>query len=406
VTTVPGEDAELPDLIPLFFFDQQRKGIADRTIRQRKSDLKGFHAEFPDPRDVTPRLLEVWLAKTERQVSSERQILRSVSEFYKFGNSAGLLTGNPALEPLKKRPQGPAERVVIETADVERAVEQSSGLVRLWIALSAFQGLPCRDIADLTVDAFDSLGSPTTVRLDGSSKMTRSTNLHPTVIAAMSAVALPDRVRLFPEFDSQKISKRIGAYLRSVKIRASAKDFVWWYRQKVEDEGVDFGRGAGSSTSTRYEPTNDEQLILMALEPESAGAADSYRQALRDLAAPDRVSFRGTAHELRTVLLDVLDALAPDEQVAAAEDFKYEPRQTTPTHAQKAQFILRKRSGRTASRPAEISLERSELLFGRLSRAVYSSGSKSSHEVMPKSEVLQYKRYVDAVLFELLGISS
>jgi len=50
--------ADLPDLYPLFFYDQEEKGISPRTILQRRSDLKGFQAEFSDPRDVTSRFLK------------------------------------------------------------------------------------------------------------------------------------------------------------------------------------------------------------------------------------------------------------------------------------------------------------------------------------------------------------
>lgn len=63
-----------------------------------------------------------------------------------------------------------------------------------------------------------------------------------------------------------------------------------------------------------------ERRILSTLESLVPAAALSYEQAIRDLADPDRVSFRGTANELRSTLWDVLDRLAPDEEVAAAPD--------------------------------------------------------------------------------------
>lgn len=398
--------AELPDLLPFFFFDQEQRGNAKRTIRQRRSDLRDFPVEFPDPRDVTERGLENWLVKKGLEVSSERQVLYSVSEFFKFGIDQGFLTHNPAVGPLAKRPPKQGVRVVMPTEDVERAIEQTSGVVRLWIALSSFQGLACREVADLTVESFDSISNPTLLShgVTSTKAAPRSTQLHPTVIAAMSAVEFPSSGSIFEGEDPQSISKTINKYFRSAGIRASAKDLVWWYRKQHDERGVNFDRGAGALGAAHYDPTQDEGKLIKALEIQVPRASDSYHQALRDLAAADRVSFRGTVHELRSVLLDVLETLAPESEVIASDGFKFEANQTTPTQAQKARFTLKKRLGRTERLPAENSLERSEELFGRLSRAVYSSGSKSSHEGVSKSDVLQYKRYIDVVLFELLGV--
>ena len=86
-----------------------------------------------------------------------------------------------------------------------------------------------------------------------------------------------------------------------------------------------------------------ERGILRTLEIMLPGSAKSYEQALRDIAQGGRVSWRGTAAELRDVLREVMDRLAPDERVKAAPGFQVEHDQKGPTQKQKVRFILKAR---------------------------------------------------------------
>src|ERR1700690_780439 len=72
-------------------------------------------------------------------------------------------------------------------------------------------------------------------------------------------------------------------------------------------------------------------------------AADSYRQVLADL-AQTRFSYRGTAAELREILREALDYLAPDKVVMSSSGFKLEKDKTVPTMKQKVRFILKSRN--------------------------------------------------------------
>jgi hypothetical protein len=67
-------------------------------------------------------------------------------------------------------------------------------------------------------------------------------------------------------------------------------------------------------------------------------AANSYRQALDDLTNGNRVSYRGTAAELREGVREVVDHLAPDDAVTKATGFKLEKDRSRPTMKQTARF--------------------------------------------------------------------
>jgi hypothetical protein len=148
-----------------------------------------------------------------------------------------------------------------------------------------------------------------------------------------------------------------------------------------------------------------EKLILETLRGLVPSAALSYEQALRDLSGPDRLSYRGTANELREGLRETIDHLAPDTDVASAAGYRPERGRTSPTHRQKVRYILKSRSvPRTAAKAPEEAVVLVEELTARLARASYERTSLSAHIATAKREVRQLKMYTDSVLAELLEI--
>jgi hypothetical protein len=149
-----------------------------------------------------------------------------------------------------------------------------------------------------------------------------------------------------------------------------------------------------------------EQAILQTLRRMLPVSASSYEQVLRDIVDADRVSWRGTATELREVLREVIDELAPDGKVLASDGFVLEKDRTKPTQAQKVKYILRARKGRSAAiGTATQSLETVDAAIADLARSTYNRGSASTHSATDGVEVRRIKAYVDAVLAELLEVS-
>jgi hypothetical protein len=100
-----------------------------------------------------------------------------------------------------------------------------------------------------------------------------------------------------------------------------------------------------------------------------------------------------------------MDHLAPDEKVKASTGFTPEPGQDSPTQKQKVRFILRaRRSSSAAVAVAEASLQTIDESIATLARSTYTRGSVSAHTKTNASEIRNLKRYVDALLAELLEI--
>ena len=165
-------------------------------------------------------------------------------------------------------------------------------------------------------------------------------------------------------------------------------------------------RRQGNSSSRTILATDVETKIIATLKNLLPSAALSYEQALRDLAgSTERLSFRGTAVELREALRETLDHLAPDDDVMNAPGFKLERDRTKPTQKQKVRFILRSRRLPSAARSTpEEAVSLIEELTGSLARASHERGSLATHVASTETEVRQLKMYVDSVLAELLQV--
>jgi len=144
-----------------------------------------------------------------------------------------------------------------------------------------------------------------------------------------------------------------------------------------------------------------DRLIVETLRDICPSAAASYDQAVRDLADMSRVSWRGTANELREALRETLDLLAPDEEVAAGPGFKAEDGQKRPTYRQKARYILKSRgaSGNQLQAPEDAITGIDSLV-----RSVYTRSNVSAHAKSEQVEVRRILGYVRAVLCDLLEL--
>ena len=165
------------------------------------------------------------------------------------------------------------------------------------------------------------------------------------------------------------------------------------------------GQAVVNAASRNRTIGSHELQILETLKQIVPVAALSYEQACHDLADRTRLSYRGTANELRESLRELLDHLAPDDAVTSQHGFKFEGDQKKPTMKQKARFILRARglSG-TATEVPENAISIMDETIGKLTRSAYNRSSLSAHITTSCGEVQQMKMYVDSVLAELLEI--
>src|SRR5258705_12710486 len=101
-----------------------------------------------------------------------------------------------------------------------------------------------------------------------------------------------------------------------------------------------------------------------------------------------------------------MDNFAPDKEVSAAPGFQPEAGQTRPTQKQKVRYILKaRRSSGAAVAVAEASLETVDVSVAALARSAYQRGSVSTQVGTTGKEIRNLKRYIDALLAELLEVN-
>lgn len=155
------------------------------------------------------------------------------------------------------------------------------------------------------------------------------------------------------------------------------------------------------ATGTSFEPR--QHRILESLKRLSTSAANSYEQGLVDIQAGNRKSWRGTAVEFREALREVLDCLAPDDEVMKQPNFKLELNTKRPTMKQKAVFVLRARRPKDPQTKAFTdAIDVVEGLIGNFARSVYTRSSVAVHVADSKNEASKVRDYVTLVLVELL----
>jgi len=148
-----------------------------------------------------------------------------------------------------------------------------------------------------------------------------------------------------------------------------------------------------------------DQIIIDTLANLLPSAAQSYQQAVIDLADAGRVSLRGPAHELRESLREVLDHLAPDAEVLKSPNFKLETGRTKPTMKQKVRFIFKARDQSTTESAApEGAANTIDALIADMTRSIYDHGSLAAHMQRGRRSVEQLKRYVGVIFHDLLEL--
>ena len=150
--------------------------------------------------------------------------------------------------------------------------------------------------------------------------------------------------------------------------------------------------------------TEEDEQIIGNLDALVRSAALSYRQAILDLKDETRISFRGPALELREVLREVLDHLAPDGEVTGSPGYVLEKNRNGPTMRQKVRFIMKKKGKQPSSEAPEQAAAAFEEAIAALTRAVYERSSKATHVSSERQTVVQLRRYVVAILHDIIHV--
>jgi len=145
--------------------------------------------------------------------------------------------------------------------------------------------------------------------------------------------------------------------------------------------------------------------IYDALFTISPALAYSYEQVKRDIMDSNRVSWAGTAHEVREIIANLLRLLAPDDDVKRQLWFKQDPTTKGITQVQRARYILRMKN--QGSGIVEVVEQNVNLLDERISelvRSTYGRASTAAHTYKSLGEVKLILGYFEVLVHDLIEV--
>ncbi|MBP1467448.1 hypothetical protein EYB53_017170 [Candidatus Chloroploca sp. M-50] len=113
-------------------------------------------------------------------------------------------------------------------------------------------------------------------------------------------------------------------------------------------------------------------------------------------------NYSGAVSEIRDTFTLVLQALAPDEQVKGATDFKPEPGQTRPTRRQKVRYLARERYNKITAAEIENDTNLFEVLLSELAVNAYNAASALTHTSATRESAFEILKRWDTILKRLL----
>jgi hypothetical protein len=148
----------------------------------------------------------------------------------------------------------------------------------------------------------------------------------------------------------------------------------------------------------------DRNYIYSALLQISEPLANSYAQVKEDLEDTNRVSWAGTAHEIREVLATMLRELAPDDSVKSRSWYKQEPDTSGPTQKQRVRYILQMRGAGSKELKVGEQVSKLDAMIEDLVRDTYSRASDAAHRFKTRAEVQRIMRYFEVFAQDLLNL--
>jgi len=148
----------------------------------------------------------------------------------------------------------------------------------------------------------------------------------------------------------------------------------------------------------------DRNDIYDALSHISGTLGNSYAQIKKDLQDTNRLSWAGTAHEIREVLRTMLETLAPDEAVTSQRWYRQDSGTSGPTQKQRVRYILQMRGAGSKERKVAEQVVSLDGMIENLVRATYSRASNAAHRFKNRNEVLRILRYFEAFAQDLLNL--
>lgn len=227
IAAVPMPARQSYRLVGAFSLYQQKRNLRPRTIAARRSALRSFVAFWGGNLLAASHTdIDAWLDSRPLTAKSRADYLSDLHCFYVWAIREELTERDPTLRIPAPRLHRRLPRPIAET-DLEKAFANADIRMLAMLALAAYAGLRCMEIANLDVDDLCWVAPPLIFVREGKGAKDRVVPLGRRVELALSAYSLPSSGPVFPKRNGShyapgSVSTLINDHLRSCGIAATA----------------------------------------------------------------------------------------------------------------------------------------------------------------------------------------
>lgn len=236
------------DVLRAYRLDQQRRGLMPGTIRRMGDNLRSFDLSLPDGATVltaTRDDVEAWLTSRGRRCPSGKisartrySLLSCLASFYRWAIREELTDHDPSARIDRPRLRRTLPRPISDE-DLELALDLADPRMRAWLALMAYAGLRCQEVAGLQVDdILTHLDPPMLYVVKAKGGNERTVPIAEEVERALAGCGTPRSGPLFPAyhggpFSPHTVSRDTNEYLRELGIGSTAHSLRHWFATRI-----------------------------------------------------------------------------------------------------------------------------------------------------------------------------
>jgi integrase len=207
--------------------DMKFRALLPGTIEVRKRYLRKISKEIGFA-EATEQKIIVWLSR-DLSSKTRNMYLSTMASFYRWaarGNEGkpiyldaeGLpLTPTADIAKPRMHPRHPRPMPI---DDIRAALANAAPKLRCWIALGAYEGMRCQEIAFLAVEEINE-DTMTLEISHGKGDKQRFVPLHPEVLQALKDLPMPQVGRFWGDETAASVSRRGNRFLHSLGIEST-----------------------------------------------------------------------------------------------------------------------------------------------------------------------------------------
>ncbi len=241
INTVAEDDRKL---IEGYIEHMEDRGLSRNTIHQRECLLIKMSNELGLSAGTTE--IRRWVNSMNYTAKSKSICLSHLSVFYAWARKERLIARNPMTDMPRPKINRGLPRPISD-ADLLKALDEASQMVKIWLLLGAYEGLRCQEMAGLKRE--DIMPKERLLRVtDAKGGAERIVPLHPEVWEALRGWwKLPKSGYIFQKYgksdDWRKplkekmspnyISSQISTHLKSLDIESTPHSLRHWFATRL-----------------------------------------------------------------------------------------------------------------------------------------------------------------------------